>query len=362
VITVAFITRATLFTVPGGDTRQVTHTAAALAAYGVTVDVLLTDQPISYERYELLHFFNIARPADILYHVRRCSVPFVVSPIFVDYSEYDQTHRGGVAGLLFRILGADAIEYTKAVARWLAGRDRLMYKKYLANGHRRSVQEIIRKCSLLLPNSASEYRRLVNAYGTEKPYIVITNGIDGDRFRYRGEDGRDPLLVLCVARIEGIKNQLNLIRALNHTKYNLVLAGAAAPGQPGYFRACHELAATNIFFMGQLSQEELVLYYKKATVHILPSWFETTGLSSLEAAAMGCRIVISDRGDAHEYFGEDAFYCDPSSPESILGAVEAAALAPVSDTLRKKIAVKHTWQEAARQTAGAYQSIMVKQA
>ena len=34
--------------------------------------------------------------------------------------------------------------------------------------------------------------------------------------------GKDPLMVLCVARIEGIKNQLNLIKALNNTEYQLL--------------------------------------------------------------------------------------------------------------------------------------------
>ncbi len=57
----------------------------------------------------------------------------------------------------------------------------------------------------------------------------------------------------------------------------------------------------------------------------MPSWFETTGLSSLEAAAMGCNIVITRKGDAYEYFGDYAYYCDPESPDSIFKAIEKAA-------------------------------------
>ena len=53
------------------------------------------DQPVDYPAYQLFHFFNITRPADMLYHIGRIKVPFVVSPILVDYSEYDKQHRTG---------------------------------------------------------------------------------------------------------------------------------------------------------------------------------------------------------------------------------------------------------------------------
>jgi len=39
---------------------------------------------------------------------------------------------------------------------------------------------------------------------------------------------------------------------------------------------------------------------------VLPSWFETTGLSSIEAGVMGCNIVITDKV-MQEYFSHHAF-------------------------------------------------------
>jgi glycosyltransferase involved in cell wall biosynthesis len=40
--------------------------------------------------------------------------------------------------------------------------------------------------------------------------VVVPNGIDPGLFRYNENHEKDARLVLCVARIEGIKNQLNL--------------------------------------------------------------------------------------------------------------------------------------------------------
>jgi glycosyltransferase involved in cell wall biosynthesis len=102
----------------------------------------------------------------------------------------------------------------------------------------------------------------------------------------------------------------------------------------------------------------LLMYYQKAKVHVLPSWFETTGLSSLEAAAAGCTIVISDRGDAGEYFGDQAFYCNPASPASIYETISKAAAAPLSVALRQRVAEQYTWAQATAATLRAYTELI----
>src|SRR5687768_16601692 len=110
---IAFITRSTLYTVKGGDTFQIINTARQLKLLGIDVDIKLTDQPVQYQQYDLLHFFNIVRPADIICHINRSEKPFVVSPNLVNYHEYDQLYRKGVAGSLFRVLPKNSIEYIK---------------------------------------------------------------------------------------------------------------------------------------------------------------------------------------------------------------------------------------------------------
>jgi len=87
---------------------------------------------------------------------------------------------------------------------------------------------------------------------------------------------------------------------------------------------------------------------------VLASWFETAGLSSLEAAAMGCNVVITRKGDAHEYFGDEAEYCDPASPTSIREAIERAASSEPNLLLQQKIYSDFTWSKAASRTFEAY--------
>jgi glycosyltransferase involved in cell wall biosynthesis len=351
---VAFITRSTSYTIPGGDMVQVEQTARQLLGMGVEAEIFLSNEVIAYDKYDLLHFFNIIRPADILYHYKKANKPFVVSTILCSYSEYDKHHRKGI-GALFTWLPGDTIEYLKTMARWVLGRDHLASKDYIWKGQRKSIIEILRRTAMILPNSESEYRRVMQTYLCKVKYMVVPNGFNPGMFQYDITVKKDDRLVICVARIEGRKNHINLIKALNNTSFRLLIIGAHAPNQTDYYNECRSIAAPNISFLNRVPLDDLVDYYQQAKVHILPSWFETTGLSSIEAAAMGCNIVITDKGDTREYFGDDAFYCDPSSPLSILSAVEKASSAVFNENFREKILQQYTWKQAAIQTLKAYQ-------
>jgi glycosyltransferase involved in cell wall biosynthesis len=352
---IAFITRSTLLSVPGGDTVQVTQTAKQLRNIGFSVDLFRAGERVDETAYDIFHFFNITRPADIISYTTRLKKPYFISPLFIDYSEYDKMHRKGISGWVLRNFTAQQNEYIKTVGRWIKGKDRLVSKQFLWRGQRKSIAGILSKSKALLPNSLAELKAIESNFGAIKSYTVVPNGIDTSIFNYDSKIEKDLKLVVCAARIEGIKNQTNLVKAINHTSYTLQLAGTSAPNQMNYYNECRSLAGPNIIFDGQLIVQDLMERYKKAKVHVLPSWFETCGLSSLEAAAMGCNIVISDRGYARDYFGEDAFYCDPNDPVSIRDAIDKASLAPFNENLVKKIREKFTWQEAARITAEAYQ-------
>ncbi|MES1221833.1 MAG: glycosyltransferase family 4 protein [Bacteroidota bacterium] len=355
---IAFITRATLYKVPGGDTIQILQTVKHLKKAGVSADIFLTNSHINYPDYDVLHFSNITRPSDILFHINKSDKPFVVSPILIDYSEYDRRYRKGLPGLLLKSLPKGMNEYVKTVSRWLIGKDVLQSKTYLWQGQEKSIREVLNRAAAILPASEVEYQRLIEMYGIKKKYAVVPNGIDPLLFSPDERTARQDNLVLCAARIEGLKNQLNLIKALNNTSYTLMLIGSPAPNQKKYYEECRKVAAKNIFFYKQMPQETLTHYYRAAKVHALPSWFETCGLSSLEAAAAGCNITITEKGYTRDYFGDDAFYCNPEDCNSIYAAIDRAAHSNSSKRLQEKIAQNYTWQQAAAITLETCKNII----
>ncbi len=356
---VAFISRATLYSTPGGDTKQLDMTAEYLRKLDVEVDVCLTDKPIDYSGYDLLHFFNIIRPADILGHVEKSGKPFVISTIFLDYGEFEKKTRGGMLKYMNMVFSEDGIEYIKVVARMLKNGEKIGSTNYLLWGHRRSVKYLAKHARILLPNSENEYRRFVSKYGVTQKYHVIPNGIDNNvAARVSKCNPKYEGVVLCVARIEGRKNQLNLIRALNNTEFKVYIHGKASPNNIAYYEQCKAEAADNIHFSEWLSETELYEMYHSAKVHILPSYFETTGLSSLEAAVMGCNIVVTEKGDTRDYFRNDAWYCEPDDLASIRKAVEDAYRAPYNPAFRERILKDYTWERAAEETLKAYRQVL----
>ena len=136
------------------------------------------------------------------------------------------------------------------------------------------------------------------------------------------------------------------------------MIGNFSVNQKYYSNACKQEAGSTIEFVPFLTQTELTNYYKMAKVHVLPSWFETAGLATMEAAALGCNIVIADKGDVREYFGDLAFYCEPDNPDSIAEAIKLALKSPVNKALQEKVLNDYTWEKAAEQTYSAYKKVL----
>jgi glycosyltransferase involved in cell wall biosynthesis len=357
-IRIVMIARPNLYSVPGGDTVQINETANALKAMQVEVDIIVSG-PIDYKRYDLIHFFNIIDPEDILGHIYNSGLPYVVSTIYVDYSEYDKKQRAGITGKLSRFLPRNTLEYLKTLAKFILKNEQISTWRFFLKGHRRSIEYILKHASVLLPNSENEYWRLESDYGISQNYVVVPNAINTSIFRQNDVDRNSPRdIVLCVARIEGRKNQLNVIKALKDTRFKVVFIGAESSNQKMYVDQCHSEATENMTFIPHLSQEELIGYYSRAKVHVLASWFETTGLSSLEAGVMGCNLVIGQRGDVKDYFENFVYYCDPGNINSIKEAVIDAWNKEPSEDLKQHILNNFTWERAANITLTAYKNIL----
>lgn len=355
---VLFIARATLYDSPGGDTIQVVKTAEALRSLGVTVKIGLTTDTFDYQKYDIVHFFNIIRPADIMYHFRQ-SKRTVISTIFVDYTEPEIKSGTFLRSIITRIFGGDFAEYLKAVTKAVLGKEKLRSKDYIFKGQFGSVKYLYKNADALLPNSYSEMSRLHKKYGnTEALQFKIVNAIEPLDNIVPDEKYKNA--ILCVGRIERLKNQLGLIKAIKGLEIPCYIIGKPALNDYKYYELCQKEAGNNVFFVDALPQSELYSIMKAARVHVLPSWFETTGLVSLEAYYYGCNIVISDKGDQKEYFQDYAFYCNPDDIDSIRKAIIKAYESPFDESFKASIKENYTWEQTARQTKECYEKLLQK--
>ncbi|MEF8845028.1 MAG: glycosyltransferase family 4 protein [Bacteroidales bacterium] len=354
---VAFIARSSLYKIRGGDTTQVVKTADELKKLGVQAEIFLASQQVPYEKFDLLHFFNIIRPADHLYHIRKSNKPYTVSTIYLDYAEFDRMGRGLLTRSLFKALGKSKSEYLKNVYRFVRKQDRLVSTEYLL-GHKRAINKVLNGASLVLPNSESEFSRLSRDFGFMGNYVVVPNGIDKQIFSEIPEYIHRQEKIICVAQIYGRKNQHSLIQVCNKLGVPLDIIGEAPPNHKKYYEYCKKIAGRNVTFYDHMPQRELIGHYASAKVHALPGWFETTGLSSLEAVAMGCNAVVGEGGDTRAYFNNLAWFCKVYELKSIEKAVLMALKKPVNPHLREIILNRYTWQKAAEATCKAYEKIL----
>lgn len=357
---ILFICRSTYLEGFGGDSIQMLSTAKYLRKMDVEVDIKKCNEKIDYSYYDLIHIFNIIRPADSLVHTIRGGKPYVISSIFLDYEAFEKNHRKGILKWMNRFLSKSAIEYMKSVGRHFKNGEKIVSPQYWWLGHKKSIKRLYKNANMILPNSHSEYFRLSEFVGLAQKYKVIYNGIDHIEHMVSdtAELPKDKKLVLCVARIEGNKNQYRLIKALNNTEFHLKIIGKPAPNHRRYYEKCKKIAASNVEFCGFIPLEGLIKNYRIAKVHILPSYSETCGLSSLEAAYHQCSLVITKGGDTEEYFQKEAFYCNPNEEKSILEAVRKASKSHFSENLYNKTKNIYTWKNAAKESLAAYRSIL----
>lgn len=362
---VLFQSRTTLFSVPGGDTVQLVKTAEYLHKLGVEVDISTELEP-TLDGYDLVHLFNLMRPQEVYLQARNASRQgkrIALSTIYGLYTEYERKVRGGLAGWVVQHVSPWQVERLKVVARAIVNREINKGSLFTAIfGYRNLCGLIASMTDVFLPNSQSEMHRVHNDFqmAKEKPFVVVPNAVDigvfnQERVVISDEVKKFEGCVLSAARIEGRKCQLELVRAMRDLPYQLVLIGKPAPNHLSYFEAIKREAGNRVHILGQVPHEELAQYYKAAKVHALVSWMETPGLSSLEAGAMGCNLVITEKGDTRDYFGGDAFYCEPDSIDSIHDAIVRAYNAPVDPALSRRIREHYNWEKTAEKTLEGYQ-------
>lgn len=365
-----FRVRATLHTVPGGDTIQILRTAEALERQGHKVQ-LDPDGAVSPKGFDLVHVFNLMRPQEIWETVReaeRVRRPVVLSTIYGPYTEYDRIRRRGMGGWLAKVLPSSTFETAKIIGRRIVnGESHPRLGRLILRGYHKAQADIVAGTTVFLPNSNSEWARVCNDFPSacRSPYVVVPNAVDRSTFhsnhdcpqcaearRLYGEG-----FILSVARIEGRKCQVELAEAMAGLPWKLVLVGRPGPNSQEYFNRLVDVSKKtgNCVLIGQVDQAELPCLYRAARVHALVSWMESTGLSTLEAAAIGCRLVITEKGDTREYFGNLAEYCDPASVPSIREAIRRAYDRPLDQTGLERLRTRCTWEEAAKCSIVGYE-------
>jgi glycosyltransferase involved in cell wall biosynthesis len=347
---------------PGGDTILMLQLQKHLKDQGIQADLGLELRP-KLGDYDLVHLFNISRVHETFVqakHAKSLGKRIVLSSIYHDCSELDRKGRTGFRRLARFVASEDLCERAKTFVRAIRDpRQSVAALTQARMGFKNQQVAVTSLADIVMVCSLEEREALRKRIAFSAPCEVIPYGISSHFAQARPDwfvqqyGIKD--FVLCVARIEEVKNQAALLEAIQGTGLQLVLVGRPSANSKGYCRLVLKRARQQgVLHIETLTEQELGSAYAAAKVHVLPSWIESAGLVSFEAALAGCRIVTTNRTFARQDLDGHVWYCSPDDIGSIRSAILEAYDALDTSSFREHILANLTWERIAPRVAEVY--------
>jgi glycosyltransferase involved in cell wall biosynthesis len=166
--------------------------------------------------------------------------------------------------------------------------------------------------------------------------------------------------LLCVGRIEPLKNQLAILDAAISLGAPVLFVGALNKRHRGYcarFTTAVAQSGELARHVPHLDHRMVNTLYRDARAHVLASWGEVFPLTTVEAVSAGCPVVTTANSYEHHVYGDAAHYCDPGSSASIRDALAAVLAAPRRETVDALRARIPLWTDVVASVAHGYRSL-----
>ncbi len=233
----------------------------------------------------------------------------------------------------------------------------------------KAEKTVSRDCDRVIVAARREKQALIRYYGAPPEKVtVIPCGVNLELFQPLAQDKARELaglgvekIILCVGRIEPVKGLELLLRAAaclwkQGYAFRLLIAGGDEHSLSAvrlYQQLAFDLGiGERVNFLGLLEHRKLPLYYSAADVTVIPSHYESFGMTALESLACGTPVAATDVGDLKEIIrqGRTGTVIGEHTPEQLAAA--AAGFITLSakpvDLCRDSV-LSYGWPEIARQ-------------
>ncbi|WP_310630234.1 glycosyltransferase family 4 protein [Paraburkholderia sp.] len=293
-------TYSTAFTISGGGESELVQVAEMLKASGVHADIYgIGSRPLSF--YDgVIHFSVHADGEAILREATRRSKPVFLWPN-VWWTE------------------APSDNEIERIGRITRNAHRLVFKSQAELDNFTRYIDVAAEKVLVVPTCVS------NRFLAPVDLDLMSTICSANDF------------ALCLGLIEPIKNQLELIRALNELGMEGVFVGGARDDE--YYRRCVEEAHPGITFLPFVQPCSALLRSIIANCSVMvEASIDPPGRSSLEGAIMRKPLVIADGPWQREHFDDGVWYAPTDSAHGLATAIRQAI---TSTELEQR--VQETW-------------------
>jgi glycosyltransferase involved in cell wall biosynthesis len=227
---------------------------------------------------------------------------------------------------------------------------------------------VINRLDRVITSFRGGIEELNQAFGIPREKVSsIYNGMDIRIFQ-PGNEKRDEKKLLFVGNTEDRKKGIEyLLEAMTILPEDIHLT-IVDEGPPAKEHATSIIKRHNlenrVTLTGRLSQEEIVAYYQRATLLVIPSLYEGFGLPAAEAMACELPVVATAAGALQEVVTpETGILVQPRDSEQLAGAVNKLLK---DENLRKKMGRQgrkraedlFSWPSAARLTLDLYREVI----
>jgi glycosyltransferase involved in cell wall biosynthesis len=206
------------------------------------------------------------------------------------------------------------------------------------NLYRQRVQQGLQAVDMVLAPTQAMLQQLKRHYGPLPHSRVIFNGRKPELF-IRGKKER---FIFTASRVwDEAKNVLALEKVAPRLPWPIYVAGEEKhpSGQT--------VSLQHLRLLGQLSLDELLPWFGRASIYALPARYEPFGLSALEAALSGCALVLGDIPTLREVWGDAALFVPPDDLE----ALEVALVLLIIDPVYRQIMARRAYERARQFTS-----------
>lgn len=290
---IAFILSHAVLSPSNGIVSQALTWQKGLERLGHEVVLIDMWQKNDWASFDIIHFYGYSvYMRDLVNGLVRINPNIVMSPILDPFY---------------------SINRLKLYARWGSSKLGLTNPYYV-------MSSIKNKIKLFLVRSEYEKEYMVKGFGVKADNCVVVP-LSYNVTSINKPVKREPFCLHISLLMDDRKNVKRLIQAAIKYQFKLILGGRIHNEQD--LKTLNSWIGNNknIEYRGYLSTEEQMTLYSTAKVFALPSTNEGVGIVALEAAAMGCDIVITSLGGPKEYYNAMAKIVDPFSIDDIGKAV-----------------------------------------
>ena len=244
----------------------------------------------------------------------------------------------------------------------------------------RAEFRLMKRAAVIVASSASDRAYMTHLYDVPQEKIaVVTPGIDTELFRpmekrlARKHIHADPghKIVLFVGRIEPLKGIDSLLYAIKILKSQnpdeficLWVVGGDTHSNarvPKTLRVLSRLQKTlsleaSVRFVGRQKQTELPYYYSAADVVVIPSHYESFGMSAFEAISCGTPVITSNVAGISGLLSDEfpSFITSVNNPLLLASQIRKVLKSPSADHRSSGMLLKHTWSSVAARMLSVY--------